>query len=287
MVALTAQSDGGETDGFLFRATGDVTIGLDETISSVIVADRSAVVEGEVTDFLMVTGGTATVDGTVGGDIVMIDADLNLGQAATVENVTLFDSSLDRAEGAIIAGDLSEEGDLTVFGWGAFVFSVMMWIGFMLLLIVAAVLFAWLGRRPLTSAGEVLEQRVGASLLTPLVLLIGLPLLVVLAFATVIGIPIGLAVFVVVIPALWLFGYLVASAKIGTLLLRPTNVRNLMLAAALGVLLLQVLTLIPALGPLVAFLATTYGAGGLVYWMIGQPGRPQATAAQPRSRPVA
>ncbi|MDQ4045191.1 MAG: hypothetical protein M3173_07065, partial [Chloroflexota bacterium] len=136
------------------------------------------------------------------------------------------------------------------------------------------------------SAGEILEQRVGASILTALALLIGLPLLAVLAFVTIVGIPIGLAIVVVVIPALWLLGYLVASAKIGMLLLRRSSALNLMLAAALGVLLLQLLTLIPALGPLVAFLAATYGAGGLVYWMVGQPGRPQAAAAEPSSRPV-
>jgi hypothetical protein len=282
-----AQSSTNPDEGFIFRASGDVTIPKDETISTVIVADGNAAIEGNVTDFLMVISGNATVNGTVGGDIVMIDGDLNLGQASTVKNVTMYESNLVRADGATVTGELTEDANLVDFGWGAVVFSVLMWIGLTLVIIAAAMLFAWLGGRQLTSAGDMLQQRPGASILTAVVLLFGLPVLAFLAFITVIGIPIGLAILLVVIPALWIGGYLVTGARIGQLLMRTVNVHNLIVAAVVGVLLLQLISLIPALGPVVSFLAATYGAGGLVYWMVGQPGRRHEAAVQPSSQPAA
>lgn len=283
---FAAQETSGD-EGFVFRGSGDVVVGANEVMGAVIVADGDALIKGEVTDALVVFSGTATVTGTVSGDIVIFSGDLALGETASVNNVTMFQSNLDRAEGAVIAGELTEQSDLLGFGWGAFVFSAMMWIGLTLVLLAAASLFAWYGGRQLSAVGTVARQRPAPAILALLVLLFGLPVVAVLAFATVIGIPLGLAIFMIVIPALWVIGYLVVGAQVGGWLLRLLNTDHRVLAAAIGVVLFQLISLIPAFGPLVAFLAGLYGAGAFIYWLVGQPGSHRAAPLpQSQSRPA-
>ena len=109
---VAAQTAGDADEGFIFRANGDVTVATGDELGGVIVANGNAIVDGTVTDTLWVISGDATVTGEVGGDVVMIDGTLHLGSGATVDNVTLIRSTLDRAADATITGDLTEQDDL-------------------------------------------------------------------------------------------------------------------------------------------------------------------------------
>lgn len=285
-----AQATAEEGEGFIFRADGDVTVGAGEVMGTVIVADGNATVLGEVTDTLWVISGDAVVEGTVGGDVVVIDGTLSLAQGSTVKNVSIFSGTLDRADGATVTGDISEQEDFVSFGWGAAVFTMLMWLGVTLALIVAAILFAIYGGRQLRAAGDTLQGQLGMSVLTALALWVGLPILAVLAFVTVIGIPLGMAIFMVVLPALWFLGYLVAGAKLGGWIMRTVRSSEQpaggWLWAAIGVLVLQLVGLIPGLGPVVAVIAGIVGSGALVYWLVGHPRPRQAATTQPHPQPI-
>lgn len=283
-----AQTADDADEGFIFRANGDVTVATGEEMGAVIVANGNAIVDGAITDTLWVISGDATVTGEVDGDIVVIDGTLHLAPGATVDNVTLIRSTLDRAADATITGELTEQDNLVSFGWAGAVFSIAMWLGVTVVLILAALLYAYAGGRQLTGTGELMRERWGASIVTGLALFVGLPILAVMAFFTIIGIPLGLAILLVVMPALWVLGYLVAGTWLGRMLTsalgRVDRPERPLLAAALGVLVFQLVGLVPALGPMLTILAGVIGAGALVYRIAGRPtvaARPAGAVGDP------
>ena len=259
----------GEDDGFVLRVNGVTTVGANETIDGVVAISGDVVVDGRLTGGLWVIDGVASVNGTVGGDVMVIDGTLDLASGATVENVTLVRSELNQAPGATITGELSERSEFVHFGWGWTAFSVLFWIGTTLVVLAAGLAFAALAGRQLAGAGGTLTTRAGESIVTALVLWVGLPILTVVAFLTVVGIPLGIAILVVVLPALWVLGYLVAGARLGVylarLLGRPAAGERPYLATALGLIAFQVIGLVPFLGGLVVGLAGLAGSGALVY----------------------
>ena len=111
-----------------------------------------------------------------------------------------------------------------------------------------------------------MTAEIGYSLLSTLVLWVGMPILAVLLILTVIGIPLGLGLLVFLLPTLWFLGYLVSGNRLGGALVglagRESG-EHPYLAAALGLLALQIVALIPVLGGLVLVLSGVWGAGAL------------------------
>jgi hypothetical protein len=271
---LAAAQDNNENeDDFTLRVNGPVTIGPDESISSVVVISGDATVAGVVRDSLVVIDGKATVSGRVDGDLTVIGGDLELLQGATVENVSLFDSDMVRADGVTVTGDLNDESWSSLGAIGT-VFSIIFWIGSTLVVMLAAGLFARFGRRQLTEAVGLIGERTGGTFLSAISLVIGLPLVAVLAFVTVVGIPISLAIVIFLIPALAFFGYLIAGTWVGMGVIkvagRTSAGERPYLAAIGGVFLLQLISLIPVIGALFVFLGGVIGAGALVYRLLLQ-----------------
>lgn len=85
-----------------------------------------------------------------------------------------------------------------------------------------------------------------------------LPLIAIAAMITVIGLPLGIVLLLLVLP-LYVFGYLTAALVLGSAVLKKGRI----LAFAVGLVILQLLTLIPIAGGLVGFLATLFGLGVL------------------------
>jgi hypothetical protein len=258
-----------DEDDVLIRVNGPITVAQNDVLDVVIGISDQVVVDGTVRDTLLVIDGTATVNGRVESDIVVISGTLNLGPAANVQDVTLVRSDLNRDPAATVTGEIEERSGDFSFGWGAFVFSLFFWLGMTIVILVAGILFAVFGGRQLVSAGAVLTGRVGPSIVTALVVWIGLPILAVLAFFTIIGIPLGIAIIVFLLPALWFLGYLVAGTRLGLAIVRtpdPVAERGkLILAALVGLLIFQIIGLVPFLGGFVVFLAGWLGSGALIY----------------------
>jgi hypothetical protein len=269
-VAAQGNADDEEKD-VLVRVNGPISVGPNEAIDTVVGVSDEIVIDGTVRDTLVVVDGTATINGRVESDVVVVRGTLNLGPTAVVKDVTLVRSDLNRDPAATITGDLHERSNWVnvSFGWGSFIFSFLFWLSFTIVILVAGVLFAVFGGRQLVSSGVVLTGRAGASLLTALVIWIGLPILAVLVLFTVIGIPLGIATLVFLMPALWFLGYLVAGTRLGLAIVTtpdPLAARGrLVLAALIGLLLFQIVGLVPFLGGVIVFIAGWVGSGALVY----------------------
>lgn len=280
--------DNGEDDGdFALRVGGDFTVPAGESIGTLIVINGDAHIEGTVRGFLLVVEGTADISGTV-DELTVVNGHALLRDGATVRNdVTVVRSTLDQQPGSTIGGQVERRS--RVFFRGAWVvFGLIFWLGATLALIAAGLVFAAVGGRQLAASTDNLSEQPGQSILAAIVVIIALPVVAVLAMVTIVGIPLGIGALVFLLPALMLLGLLVAATWLGRLILsgfkRETFARRLYLPTVIGVLILQVMLLIPGIGWAVWSLASLYGLGGLTYlaWQAARGrGAPELPAPPP------
>lgn len=262
-----AQANDDEGD-FALRIRGDYTVSQGESVGTLVVINGNAVVEGTVRDFLLVIDGTADISGTV-EELTVVSGDAVLRDGATVrQDVLLIRSDMEQQPGSTVGGEVERRS--RVFFRGAWVlFGVFFWLGATAALIIAGLVFAAIGGRQLAAATANLSEQPGQSILAAIVVVVVLPVLAVLAMLTIIGIPLGIGLLVFLLPALAFLGFLVTATWIGQLILsgfkRDRPATRLYLPVVIGVLILQVIALIPGFGWLIWMLASLYGLGGLVY----------------------
>jgi hypothetical protein len=125
-----------------------------------------------------------------------------------------------------------------------------------------------------------ISRDIGRTLLAGLGGLILLPLVAIVAIASIVGAPLGIGLLIFVWPLLAFLGYIVAAVWIGDWVLRqvsPTVVRERPYAAVvIGIVVMQVLSIIPPLAAIASFVG--FGAVILYAWRTFQ-GRSQAAPA--------
>jgi cytoskeletal protein CcmA (bactofilin family) len=264
--ATASADDGKEDNGLTLRITGDVTIARDQTVGAVVVIDGTATIDGTVTNSLVVINGTAIINGTVQDDVTVISGTLDLRSGAHVEGLHLFDSQLIRADGVIVSGAIEQSDGIEVPAGFLAALSIYFWVAMTLTLVVAGLAFAAIGGRQLNEASRLFTGEPTNTLIGAVSFWVIAPLLAVAAILTLVGIPLGLGMLVIVLPAAWFLGYIVAGAWLGKLILhRGDDTGRPFAAVTLGIVLLQLSVIVPIVGGLVALLAGVWGAGTLAY----------------------
>jgi hypothetical protein len=262
---LAPQPVEGPSKDVQIRINGPIHIASGDTASSVWVVNHDATIDGIVRDGLGVINGDARITGHVEGGVVIVNGRLELGPGARIDrDVMLYRSTIVRANDAIIGGVVHTQTGFSV-GAGA---AWLVWLSFTIVVVLAGLLFAEIAPVTLTESASVLIGNGGRAVVTALLVVVGVPTLAVLSFATVIGIPLGLTLILVVIPALTFVGYLVAGSVVGAAMVGrmsssgawPARYR----AIALGLVTLQFAVALPVVGGLIGFIASLLGAGALV-----------------------
>lgn len=265
---------------FVFAANDPIVIESDERVELVLAIHNETIVNGEITEIIFVIDGNATINGTVSGEIIAISSHITLGPTAEVRNILLHDSTLETSPGAVILGRAEHRsGFFLLEWWSSPVFALILWVLSTTFLIAGGVVFTLASGQQFPILAGAASRHVARNLLTALLVWIGVPLVAVLIMLTIIGIPLGLVLIGLVLPWLWWLGYTLVGARIGSLLLRPFTRRHssalAVFATVLGMLLLQLMTLLPYVGFLAIFLAGAYGSGALVHHlMYGRHERP-------------
>ncbi len=276
------------TGRVVFVAGGDIEVGADEQADAVIVINGDARIAGTV-DSLVVVDGTATVTGATIEGIAIINGSLELEAGTTVlGNIGQLNSEVVQAEGVEIVGTIDDlTGNVALFGAFIGFAALAIWIGVGIATLVAGLLMAGLAARQTRSATSLIRREPGKTFLVGLLAVIVPPVLAVLVMITIVGIPAGLALLILVWPLLAFIGYIVAAIWLGEWLLgrregampadRPYA------AAAVGLIVAFVLGLIPLVSAALSILGL--GAVVLASWRtlrgnrtLTQPA-PQATAA--------
>lgn len=262
--AVMAQDAREGEEGLLLRINGPVAIGSQEIVDNVIVFGDNVTVDGTITGSLVVINGDATITGQVHEDVTVVRGTLDLASTAVVENVSVIRGEFARDAGATVTGSITE-GDFQVSPWDWGVFWAFMWAGGTLVVLTAGVVFAGIGGRQLKQSGDTLLRFPGAALLGIAGVWILLPILMFMAFFTVIGAPLSIAYFLFALPVFWFLGYLVAGVQLGRTILRSRyDEAHPYLPALLGLIILQIIGIFPVFGGLIVFIAGVAGSGALL-----------------------
>jgi hypothetical protein len=261
-----------ERDDVYVRVNGTVDLAAGESVDTLVAVDSEARVAGTVRGTLVIVNQTATISGDVGRDAIVVNGTLRLEPTAQIGgDVVLINGELSQADGAAIAGGVVERSGASIgaeFRRAAAAISFVAWLGMTLLFVLVALGWAAIGGRQLSDVAGLLGARPGLATVAAVLFWIVVPIIAVMVFFTVIGIPIGITLLVVVLPLLWGLGYVTTSTRLGFFvadLRRATpNLAHPYLEAVLGVVIFQVIWLIPIVGGIFIALAGLLGAGAIV-----------------------
>lgn len=284
--------DGTGEDDLLLRVNGPIVVAADQTMENVVVISDNATVEGVVEGSLVVIDGDAVIAGQVNDDVTVVSGTLTLQPTAQVRNISVLRGELVRQDGATVTGTISRS-ELSFDFWGWSIFSGIVWLGIGLVMVVSGLIFTAVAGGQLKRAGDLMVEQIGPTLLAAVVIWIAMPILMIAVLFTLVGIPLGIGYFLFVLPVLAFLGYVVAGALLGRTVLRSLGgVEHPYLAALAGLALLQVIGLIPWIGWIASFVATTLGSGALLLlgWRAWRGNRTQPTVtvtATPHPAPAA
>ena len=290
-VAMGADEALPHTGRVLMAFNGDIALPAGEQADVVFVANGDAHIAGTV-NTLTVIDGNATVHGATVETIVIVSGTLALEDGTTVTgNVRSIKSTVTQAEGVEIAGDIKGI-DAELIALGAFLgpAALLFALGMFLASLVAGLLLAAIGSRQVRAAEKVIAAEPLKTFGTGLLGAIAIPVLAIVAMVTIVGAPLGIGILLGFLPLLAFVGFLVAGTFVGEELLgtrkEPAAARPYK-GAVLGIVILQVIGLVPVIGGLATAVASLLGLGAILLlgWRIVR-GTGTSQTAAPMSAPA-
>ena len=283
------------TGSVLVSVNHPVDIPAGDHLDTLVVVGGDARISGDVRTIVVVRG-TATLAGATTETLVVVNGSADLQAGTTVSgDVRTLDGVVTQGAGAVVQGSVRAlDADLATFfaAFGLLLIPafILLFIGFGLTMIAAALLVAAFGARQVRQTGSLMRREPGPVLVAGVVGMIALPLLAIALIATVVGAPIGFAVLFVLLPALAFLAWIVAAIWVGDWIVvqirgaaepdRPYR------AAVVGVVALAVGGMLP----FVTGIATLFGSGALLLaaWrMFRHEGSPLGQAGQAWAAPGA
>jgi hypothetical protein len=269
------QGGGGGSAQDWVTVTGPVTVGPGQSVGDLIVIDGDIRVAGRVRGDLVAVNGDVRLSGTVGGDVITVAKRAILSPGAQVGgNVSYFSERPVIAPGARVAGDVTRVSEITdPLGFVGF---FALWLAVSVSALVLGLLMLWLAPAALDATMRAATTRPWATVGWGVLVFFGLPLLALLAFITLVGAPLGVALGLALWP-LYAMGYTTSAWLLGRRLLRPP--RGRVLAFFVGLVILRVVSLVPWIGGVIWLVATVVGLGALAVAL--WEARRQAAGVQP------
>jgi hypothetical protein len=276
----------------LISTEGDITLPAGEHADVVVVVNGVATIEGEV-NTLVVVDGSATLLGARTETIVAVRSPIELGADSVVlGEVMTFEAAVYQTGNAEVIGGVTDLATEMV-GFGVAIASalLLLWLGFGLAMLVAGAVFAGLASRQVRAAETIISEEPVIALAAGIVGLFAFPIVGIALMATLIGVPLGVALLFQVWPLVAFVGYLVVGIWLGEWVLRRTSPERVRerpyLASFIGLLILGLVGLVPVLG-IVSAIASLFGFGAVIVLGLrtlrGQV--PQPRVAEPMPAPM-
>ena len=289
-VALAADESLPTSGRVLMAFGGDISVPAGEQADVVFVVNGDADIAGTV-NVLTVIDGTATLHGATVDTIAVISGTVDLQEGTTVlGNVRSIESTVNQAQGVEIAGDIKGL-DAELFAFGMFLGPAILLfvLGMLLASLAAGLLLAAVGARQVRATERVIATEPLKAFGVGILGVIVIPILAIIAIITIVGAPIGLGVLLGLLPLLAFVGFLVAGIYLGEEILgtrKEPVVQHPYRGALLGIVLLQIIGIVPIVGGLVTAVASLLGLGAilLLAWRIVR-GTGETTA--PQAAPMA
>jgi hypothetical protein len=264
----------------------NITLAADESVELFIVYNGSARIEGNANAVLVVNGTVELIGGQAEG-LVAIGSRVSLDASSVVSgDIRAYGSTVTGANPTTVLGSVRDVDPNMLLEWRSLGAALLLiYVAFAVSALAAGIVLAGIAGRQVRAATDLIRTEpvtvVGAAFAG----LIGLLTVGVIAIVTVVGIPFGIGVLALVMPALFVVGYVVAGIGIGASILAQSapGVRERpYLAAIVGLSLVGVISIIPPIGGLVSFVG--FGAVVLLMWRVarGAPSAVRSASQVPR-----
>lgn len=237
--------------------SGPALVDHGQRVQDVLVVHGNTLIRGTVKGDVIVFDGDVTIRGTVKGDVVTFKGAAFLGRRARVGGDLLYVNKKPVvAPGAKVSGKTKRfDGKFKSAGVGI---AIGFWLAVTLSLLVLGLLLLLLAPRAADAIARTAKTRRGASIGVGILAFILLPVLGVLACVTILGLPLGIGLLLLLFP-LYGIAYVTTAFVVGRLILKGGRIP----AFLVGLLILRLLALIPFAGGLIGLLAVIFGLGVL------------------------
>jgi hypothetical protein len=276
--AAIAQEDAEDTEDQVVL-TGRLVVPEGETVQTAVIFNGTATIDGTVAETLVVFNGRTEITGTVDEDVIVFNGAVAVRSGARVGGDIVSRQDPQIEDGATVEGSVDDLPTRWDFWDVTFVGRLAWWLAYSVSTLVLGLVLLILARGLDPASITSLRDRLGGTIGFGLLWLVLLPIVAVLLFVTIVGIPLGLFL-LLSLALVYAIGYVVGALAIGRLVVKPPASRYLAFLAGWGAL--RVLALVPFLGGLAWLLATVLGLGTL--WVAARSGseaHPVATLAPP------
>ena len=247
--------------------TGDVEVPRGETVGDVIVGHGSVRIDGRVTGDIVAFDAPVRINGPVEGEVVAFAERIFIGPGGRVDgDVSYGDKDpVITVPGAV--GGKTEKLDFDEFisPLGMFAAWIALWLAMSISTLLLGLALLWLAPRSLEAAREVARTSTGPAIGIGLAVFFGLPAVALLLMITLLGLPLGIALLLALLP-IYAVAYATSAFMLGRAIVKPPTSRFLAFLAGWGIL--RVIALVPGLGVLAWLAATVFGLGalGIALW---------------------
>lgn len=242
----------------------------------VFMAGGMVVIGGEIKGNLRASGGKVVLNGIVSGDATIEAEDFTMGEGAKVLGKLNYQSKeeLSGIEERVKGGAVFKKWEevkmpVAEVGRVAWIGQVTGWLIGVLMMFVVGLVLVLVSKDVLDRVSENYTKKMGWSLLLGLLMWIVLPVVAILIMFTVVGIPLGIMT-LFVYGLVWYVAKVVAGLAVGSLILsrKDKKIAGLLLSLALGLLVTELISVIPFVGWLFDFILMLAGMGaiGMLFW---------------------
>lgn len=284
--ALAVDGQVRHTGRVLVSVGGDVTLPADEQADVLVVVNGNAVVEGTVNTIVVVEG-TATLRGATTETLFVANGRADIDALSEVVHGVRQVGSTVNVPPEVSVTDMS--ADLVAFGVFMGTAAILLWVGIGVATLVLGLALAAIAARQLRSATDLISREPGTTAIAGLLGLVVPPLLAVLAIVTLIGIPLGFGLLIVIWPMFAFAGYIVGALWIGLWLQGRRGAAIEQLGRPYGAMVIGLLiTFVLGFVPLFTFVVSFFGMGAvLLAWRTLRGGASRLTAPRAQPAPVA
>ncbi|MEA2141636.1 MAG: hypothetical protein QOI64_66 [Solirubrobacteraceae bacterium] len=254
--AATASADATADGDDRIVVVGSVLVDRDETAGDVWVGDGDVTVRGTVTGDVFVVDGDVTIRGTVEGSVITVAGLATLGRAGVVEGDLVYaDKEPVQTPGSKVGGDVQkfDVGDAGILG------AIAWFIGITISMFLLGLILLLLAPRAADAIARTAKAKALVSFGVGFLAFFLIPIIAVAALFTVVGIPLGIILLLLVLP-LYAISYVTAAFALGRRIIKGSRI----LAFLVGLVILGLLSLIPIAGGLIGLLAVMFGLGLLL-----------------------
>ena len=269
LVPAVAAAEPWDQDEHVVLSTGgDLTFTENQHADLLVVIAGNAVIKGEA-KAVFVVDGTVTFVGANTNGIVAIRSTVNLDGASHVAgDVHTMDATIN-APASAIGGTIDNFGAEFAGAWAlGDVANFVIYLAFVVAALGAGLALAGLASRQVRQAEDLISHEPVMTVVASFAGLVGIALVGALAIVTVVGVPLGLGILLLFLPAALVAGYLVAGIWIGDQVLNrvsPSVERDRPYGAAVvGLFILGAISIVPVLGGLISLVG--FGAVMLLMW---------------------